>query len=76
MIDNELLRQLGWSKELINEVNRIAEPIRQASNMTKISSGVTALNYSVSNTVTVANAIYTEYNEKAASQSLLTSAKG
>ena len=31
MIDADLLKQLGWSTELINEVTRVAEPMRQSS---------------------------------------------
>ena len=29
MIDATLLRQLGWSKELIDSVTRVAEPMRE-----------------------------------------------
>lgn len=28
MIDRDLLTSLGWSAELIDEVNRVAEPLR------------------------------------------------
>ena len=46
MIDNDLLRQLGWSNALIDEVTRVAEPMRRTCDKLDFGSNVTIQNYS------------------------------
>ena len=51
MIDANLLRQLGWSDDLITEVNRVAEPMRRTSDKMDTGPNISAQNYSVGNAV-------------------------
>lgn len=53
MIDTDLLRQLGWSNELINEVSRIAEPMRQTNDKINTGLDITTKNYAVGTAIYV-----------------------
>jgi len=53
MIDSDLLRQLGWSNDLINEVTRVAEPMRRTIDQINFGSSITTLNYSAGSSVYV-----------------------
>lgn len=58
MIDPDLLKQLGWSNELISEVNRIAEPMRQTNQ--KINAQITSygtVNYLASSEMFAENSV-------------------
>lgn len=51
MIDSDLLRQLGWSNDLIDEVTRVAEPVRRTYDKLGFASDITTLNYSVGSSI-------------------------
>ena len=53
MINDDLLRQLGWSNDLIDEVTRVAEPMRRTCDKLDFVPSVTTYNYSVGSSIYV-----------------------
>ena len=51
MINGDLLRQLGWSNDLIDEVTRIAEPMRRTCDKLDFGPSIKTLNYSVGSSI-------------------------
>jgi hypothetical protein len=51
MIDGDLLRQLGWSNDLIDEVTRVAEPMRVTCDKSNFATNLTTPNYSVGSSI-------------------------
>lgn len=57
MIDRNLLQQLGWSEDLIDAVNRVAEPLRDTEqNIGKYNIGYATSSFSAS------DKIFTDHN--------------
>ncbi|MGO9447001.1 MAG: hypothetical protein ACLPXB_19810 [Thiobacillaceae bacterium] len=65
MIDTDLLRQLGWSEDLITEVVRVAEPMRLTVAKMNTGQRVTPVNFSSG-----ANSIYIDPSTNIISKSI------